>query len=103
MLKAKTLKNLALTLGIEKAVDDSLSFKKYYIPVNIEQRDKWIMECQKLEAAGMLKPDTKNNECPETYMCWHGYLGTKFDRIGVMLFSDEVIISCKTKSALDRM
>lgn len=101
MLKAKTLKNLALTLGIEKAVDDSLSFKKYYIPVNIEQRDKWIMECQKLEAAGMLRPDPK--DLPEIYMAWHGYTGTKFDRISVILLSNEVVIAYKTKSALDKM
>lgn len=101
MLKAKTLKNLALTLGVEKAVDDSLSFKKYYIPVNIEQRDKWIAECNKLEAAGMLRPDPK--DLPEIYMAWHGYLGTKFDRISVILLSNEVVISYKTKSALDKM
>ena len=103
MLKAKTLKNLALTLGIEKAVDDSLSFKKYYIPVNIEQRNKWIEECNKLEAAGMLKPDPNIEDLPEIYMMWHGYLGTKFDRISIILLSDEVCISYKTKSALDKM
>lgn len=103
MLRAKTLKNLALTLGIEKAVDDSLAFKKYYIPVNIEQHDKWVMECTKLETAGMLKPDTNNGMCPDTCMVWHGYTGTKFDRIGVIIFRSEVCISYKTKSALDRM
>lgn len=102
MLKAKTLKNLALTLGVEKAVDDSLSFKKYRIPVSTEQRSKWISECKKLEAAGMLKPDADIKDLPEIYMAWHGYLGTKLDRIGVILLSDEVVISYKTKSALDR-
>ncbi len=102
MLKAKTLKNLALTFGKEKAVDDSLSFKKYYIKVDPVQRNKWILECQKLEAAGMLKPDPNIEDMPEIFMAWHGYLGTEFDRIGVILLSDKVVISYKTKSALDK-
>jgi uncharacterized membrane protein len=101
MLKAKTLKNLALTLGEEKPVNDSLSFKKYYIPVNAEQRSRWISECQNLEAEGMFKPDLENETSPDTFMCWHGHSGTKYDRLGVLRFRDEIGISYKTKSAFD--
>jgi hypothetical protein len=103
MLKAGTLKNLALTFGQEVVVDSTFSFKRYYIPVNIEQHDKWVMECNRLAAAGMLKPDTENNVCPETYMCWHGYLGTKFERISIIMFSNEIAVTYRTKSVLDRM
>jgi hypothetical protein len=103
MLKAKTLKNLALTLGEEKPVNDSLSFKKYYIPVNAEQHDKWIMECAKLETAGMLKPDEINNVNGPLVSYWRGSLHTKYERLSLTVFQDEVVIAYKTKSALDKM
>lgn len=101
MLKAKTLKNLALTLGIEKAVNDSLSFKKYYIPVSAEQHDKWISECRKLEAEGMFKPDASNSINEPLVSYWHGSLHTKYERLSMTIFQDEVVIAYKTKSALD--
>lgn len=101
MLKAKTLKNIALTLGEAVVINETLTFKKYRIPVNAEQRSKWISECNKLEAAGMFKPASENKECPDTLMVWHGYPGTKYDRLGITLFDDEAVISYKTKSALD--
>ena len=103
MLKAKTLKNLALTLGEEKPVNDSLSFKKYYIPVNAEQRDKWVSECKKLETAGVFQLATENEACPDTLMVWHGLANTKYVRLGVLIFSDEVVISYKTKSVYDKI
>lgn len=103
MLKAETLKNLALTLGEEKVVNDSLSFKKYYIKVDAEQHDKWVSECKKLETAGVFQPTMKNEACPDTLMIWHGLADTKYVRLGVMIFSDEVVISYKTKSTFDKM
>lgn len=103
MLKAGTLKNLALTFGQEVTIDSTLSFKRCYVKVSAETRAQWVLECSKLAAAGMLKPDTKNNECPETYMCWHGYLGTKYERISVLMFSNEIAVTYRTKSILDRM
>lgn len=103
MLKAETLKNLALTFGKERKVDATFSFMKYSITVDAEQRTKWALECRNLETAGMFKPDTDNNTCPDTYLYWHGYLGTKYERISVMMFRDEIVITYKTKSVLDRM
>lgn len=103
MLKAKTLKNLALTFGNERKVDATFSFMKYSFTVDAEHRIRWALECRNLEAAGMFKPDTDNNTCPDTYLCWHGYLGTKYERISVMMFSNEIAITYRTKSILDRM
>ena len=98
MLKAGTLKNLALTFGQEVTIDSTFSFKRCYVKVSDETRAQWVLECNRLAAAGMLRPE--NNVCPDTFMCWHGYLGTKFERISVIMFSNEIVITYTTKSIL---
>lgn len=101
MLKAKTLKNLALTLGDAVVINDTLSFKKYRIPVSTKQHSRWVLECQNLEAEGMFKPDEINNVNEPLVLYWHGSLHTKYERLSITIFQDEVVIAYKTKSALD--